>query len=75
MLLLRFAVTIRNTQGESLYYGMIPDFIVNNIWKTEAKDSYREDNKGNRFKIQGGEVAVIYPGDTSKKWFQINGNY
>lgn len=31
----------------------------------EAKDSYREDIDGNRFQIEGGEVAVIYPGDSA----------
>ncbi|MBR6642253.1 MAG: hypothetical protein IKL28_01170 [Lachnospiraceae bacterium] len=50
---------------ESLYYGMIPERIANNIWHTEAGASYREDIDGKHFVIQGGEVAVIYPGDSA----------
>ncbi|MBR6538178.1 MAG: leucine-rich repeat protein [Lachnospiraceae bacterium] len=65
VLILKFACRITNKQGESLYYGMIPETIANNIWKMEAKDSYREDIDGNRFEIEGGEVAVIYPGDSA----------
>lgn len=64
-LMLRFELEIENQQGEILYYGMIPERIVNNIWKTEAEASYREDIDGNRFEILGGEVAVIYPGDSA----------
>ncbi len=64
-LMLRFALEIVNLQGERLYYGMIPEKIANNIWKTEAGVTYREDIDGNRFAIQGGEIAVIYPGDSA----------
>lgn len=74
-LMLRFALTIRNTQGEILYYGMLPEGIVNNIWKREAIEEYRYDNQGNRYEIQGGEVAVIYPGDLSEKGYVTNGIY
>ena len=74
-LMLRFALTIWNTQGEILYYGMLPEEIVNNIWKKEAIEEYRYDNQGNRYEIQGGEVAVIYPGDLSEKGYVTNGIY
>ncbi len=74
-LVLRFALEIVNPQGERLYYGMIPEKIANNIWQKEAKDSYREDTKGNRFEIQGGEVAVIYPGDSAKEEDSTYGIY
>lgn len=73
--MLRFALTIQNTQGEILYYGMLPEKIVNNIWKKEAKEEYRYDNQGNRYEIQGGEVAVIYPGDLSENGYTTNGIY
>lgn len=39
--------------------------LVNNIWQTEAGATFREDIDGNRFEIQGGEVAIIYPGDSA----------
>ena len=73
--MLRFGLRIVNTQGEQLYYGRIPDEIVNNIWKKEAEDDYRYDNKGNRYEIQGGEVAVIYPGDDAGNGYGANGIY
>jgi len=74
-LMLSFEMCIENEQGDILYYGMIPDNIVNNIWQREAKSSYREDGKGNRFRILGGETAVIYPGDSAKKDYIIYGIY
>lgn len=74
-IILRFALRITNACGEVLYYGMLPDGIANNIWKAEAGASYREDNKGNRYEIQGGEVAVIYPGESAKKDYVTNGIY
>lgn len=64
-LVLRFALELTNSQGECLYYGMIPERIANNLWQTEAGASFREDIDGNRYEIQGGEVAVIYPGDSA----------
>ncbi len=75
VLMVRFTCIITNKRGESLYYGMIPGTIANNIWKTEAKDSYREDTKGIRFEIEGGEVAVIYPGDRAENEDSIYGIY
>lgn len=74
-LVLCFAITLENPQGEKLYYGMIPRKIKNNIWKTEAKDSYREDSSGNCFEILGGEVAIIYPGDSADEESAIYGIY
>ena len=74
-LMLRFAVEISNSQGECLYYGMIPEKITNNIWKTEAGVDCREDIDGNRYEIQGGEVAVIYPGDSAEEEASIHGIY
>ena len=74
-LMLRFALTIENAQGEILYYGMIPERIVNNIWQTEAEASYREDIDGNRYEIQGGEVAVIDPGDRAGSEDTTHGIY
>lgn len=65
-LMLRFALEIENLCGERLYYGMIPEMIANNIWKTETKATYREDIDGKRFEISGGEVAVLYPGDSAR---------
>lgn len=58
-----------------LFYGMLPDGIANNIWQMEAGDSYREDKKGNRFEILGGEVAVIYPGDVADGAYTVDGIY
>jgi len=75
ILVLRFAITITNTEGETLYYGMLPDRIVNNIWQKESVDSYREDKKGNRFEILGGEVVVIYPGDVADGAYTTDGIY
>ena len=75
ILMLRFAITIMNTEGETLYYGMLPKTIANNIWQKESVDSYREDKKGNRFEILGGEVAVIYPGDVADGAFTTDGIY
>ncbi len=66
---------ITNPKGESLYYGMTPERITNNIWQTEAGQLYREDIDGNRYEIQGGEVAVIYPGDCGDKEYAIHGIY
>ena len=74
-LMLRFAMRIENALGESLYYGMLPDYIVNNIWRKEAKDSYREDNNGNRYEITGGEAAVVYPGDCGDDEYKTYGIY
>ncbi len=74
-LVLCFAITLENPQGEKLYYGRIPRKIKNNIWKTEAKDSYREDSSGNCFEILGGEVAIIYPGDSADEESAIYGIY
>ncbi len=74
-LVLRFALTIENPNGERLYYGMIPERIENNLWQKEAKESYREDIDGNRFEIQGGEVAIIYPGDSAKEEDSTYGIY
>ncbi len=74
-LILCFTITLENPQGEKLYYGRIPRKIKNNIWKTEAKDSYREDSLGNRFEILGGEVAIIYPGDSVDEESAIYGIY
>ncbi|MDD5900663.1 MAG: hypothetical protein PUC73_07215, partial [Lachnospiraceae bacterium] len=74
-LLLRFAIQIVNMSGDTLYYGMLPDGIVNNIWKYEAGESCRKDNKGNRYEILGGETAVIYPGDSTKKEYTTYGIY
>ncbi len=75
LLMLRFALEITNAQGMTLYYGMVPDYVSNNLWKMEAKDSYREDARGNRYEISGGEVAIIYPGDTAKEGCVTNGIY
>lgn len=74
-LMLRFAMRIENARGESLYYGMLPDYIVNNIWRKEARDSYREDNNGNRYAITGGEAAVVYPGDCGDDEYKTYGIY
>ncbi len=74
-LVLRFALTIENPNGERLYYGMIPERIENNLWQKEAKESYREDIDGNRFEILGGEVAIIYPGDSAKEEDSTYGIY
>ena len=73
--MLRFALEIENAQGEILYYGMIPKQIPNNIWQTEAKDLYREDIDGKRYEIQGGEVAVIDPGDRAGNEDTTHGIY
>ena len=64
-LLLRFALWGENEAGELLYYGMIPEEIVNNIWQTEAKVLSREDYDKRNFQIFGGEIAVIYPGENT----------
>lgn len=74
-LILCFTITLENPQGEKLYYGRIPRKIKNNIWKTEAKDSYREDSSGNCFEILGGEVAIIYFGDSADEESAIYGIY
>ena len=74
-LVLCFALSIQNTQGEILDYGKIPEGVANNIWQREAGVSERYDKKGNRYKIDGGEVAIIYPGDTAEKGYTTNGIY
>ena len=63
-LMLRFALQLKTSKKELLYYGMIPEEIVNNIWKIEAEVSYREDYDKRNFQIFGGETAVIYPGES-----------
>ncbi len=75
ILMVRLEIAITNPDGESLYYGTVPANIRNNIWQTEAGQLYREDTDGNRFEIQGGEVAVIYPGDCGEKDYTIHGIY
>lgn len=75
ILMVRFPMKIEKKEGEILYYGMLPDGIVNNIWKKEAGASYRYDSKERRYEIQGGEVAVIYPGDSIKNETTTNGIY
>ncbi len=75
LLILRFAMTLKNTAGDVLYYGMVPEGIVNVIWRIEAGETVREDRAQNYFEIHGGEVAVIYPGDTTEKGYKISGIY
>ncbi len=75
VLMLRFALSIENTEGEVLYYGMILEENVNNTWKREAAESYREDNNKNRFMIEGGETAAIYPGDSVEAGWETGGIY
>ena len=41
----------------------------------EAIEEYRYDNQGNCYEIQGGEVAIIYPGDLSENGYTTNGIY
>lgn len=74
-LMLRFTLCLENGDGECLYYGMLPEESKENAWVEEAGDSYREDYDKNRYEILGGEVAVIYPGDSVERWNQIYGIY
>lgn len=74
-LMLRFALCLENGNGERLYYGMLPDESEENAWVREAGEPYREDYDNNYYKLFGGEVAVIYPGDSTERWNQIHGIY
>lgn len=74
-LVLRFSFCIMNGDGEALYYGTIPEKIANNIWCIEAGASDRSDTKGKRYPICGGEVAVLYPGESSDNEYGIWGIY
>ena len=73
--MLRFVLCFSNEKGERLYYGMIPEQSDENTWLLEAGEPYREDYHKNRYKLFGGEVAVIYPGDGADKWNCIYGIY
>lgn len=74
-LVLRFSFCIMNGKGEKLYYGTIPEKIANNIWCMEAGVSERSDTRGRRYPICGGEVAVLYPGESSDNEYGILGIY
>ncbi len=74
-LMLRFTLCFASEDGELLYYGMLPEDAEENAWVQEAGESYREDYDKNRYNIFGGEVAVIYPGDSVERWNQIHGIY
>ncbi|MDD6036493.1 MAG: leucine-rich repeat protein [Lachnospiraceae bacterium] len=74
-LLLQFEIRIENKKGEVLYYGKIPERIKNNIWCTEAGAGERADSAGMRYEIRGGEVAVIYPGESAAGDYTVHGIY
>lgn len=74
-LMLRFTLCFTNGEGECLYYGMLPEESEKNIWVQEAGETYREDYDKNRYEILGGEIAVIYPGDSADRWNCIHGIY
>jgi len=74
-LMLRFALCLENENGECLYYGMLPEEAEENTWVQEAGEPYREDYDKNRYEIFGGEIAVIYPGDSAGRWYDIHGIY
>lgn len=74
-LMLRFTLCVENGDGEFLYYGMLPEEVEENVWVQEAGEPYREDYDKNHYKLYGGEVAVIYPGDNADKWNSIHGIY
>lgn len=75
MLMLRFDIRLKHAEGETLYYGKIPEYIRNNIWCREAGAEPRTDVKGDIYPIYGGEVAVIYPGESGKKDYVTHGIY
>ena len=74
-LMLRFTLCLKSGDGECLYYGMTQEESEENVWVQEAGETYREDYDKNRYKIYGGEVAVIYPGDSADRWNCIHGIY
>lgn len=74
-LMLCFSLCVENENGECLYYGMIPEEAEENLWVQEAGEIFREDYDKNQYVIYGGEVAVIYPGDSADKWKSIHGIY
>lgn len=74
-LMLRFTLCLKSGDGECLYYGMTQEESEENVWVQEAGETYREDYDKNRYKIYGGEVAVIYPGDCADRWNSIHGIY
>lgn len=74
-LMLRFALSLENEEGECLYYGMLPAESGENTWLQEVGEPYREDYDKNYYKLYGGEVAVIYPGDSADNWNRIYGIY
>lgn len=74
-LMLQLEIKIENGQGESLYYGRVPDTVKNNLWCMEAGTRARSDSKGMQYRILGGETAVIYPGETSREDYVIHGIY
>lgn len=74
-MMLVFEMKVENEQGDVLYYGKVPETIKNNIWCMEAGTKVRSDNKGVQYEIQGGEVAVIYPGEAVAEDYVIHGIY
>ncbi len=74
-LVLRFTLCMENEKGGCLYYGMLSESSEENVWVQEAGEPYREDYDKNRYEIFGGEVAVIYPGDSADRWNCIHGIY
>ncbi len=74
-LMLRFEICLEKSQGEQICYGMVPEGDADNIWTEEAKASYREDTLGNKYRIQGGEIAVVYPRECGDEEYRIYGIY
>ena len=74
-LMLRFYIRLENSDGDELYYGKIPEYVKNNIWCQEAETELRTDMKGESYPIYGGEVAVIYSGESGKDDYTIHGIY
>lgn len=73
--MLRFDIRLEKVAGDTLYYGKVPEYIRNNIWCREAGGEPRTDSKGAIYPIYGGEVAVIYPGESGKNDYVTHGIY
>ncbi|MCH5273798.1 MAG: leucine-rich repeat protein [Lachnospiraceae bacterium] len=72
-LMLQFALRIENGKGEVLYYGKLPEYIKNDIWCQELRNRVCTDTHGRQYFIEGGDVAVIYSGESAAGDYSIHG--
>lgn len=72
-LLLQFAIRVENGNGEVLYYGKLPVNIKNDIWCQESGKEICTDTYGSKYRLEGGDAAIIYLGESAAGDYTIHG--